>query len=253
MLSTFTTTFDVRGYELGDDGRIGHVVFLQWFEEAAIRASASAGYGMAEYDAIHGAWVMRDMDVEFVASPRYGEQVEIQTWVSDFRRVRSHREYHARRLGDGAPLAHGRAEWVFIDTKTLMPKSLPPDMIARFEANGIPALEPIAWPSGPEEQKVGSWQATRGVQFYEIDQMHHVNNAVYLGWIEQQARQAWSAWNQDHAALGFRRHHIQYRQAAQYGDELHLVSDAAHSGEAIIWHHQVLRGDQLLVEARSIS
>ncbi|MBI4787088.1 MAG: hypothetical protein HY782_08590 [Chloroflexi bacterium] len=252
MFSAFTTVFHVRGYELREDGRIGHATFVQWFEEAAIQASAALGYDLAKYHALNAAWVIRDLDVEFLDSPRYGEPVEVTTWVSDFRRIRSHREYQARRANGGELLARGRAEWIFLDLQTMRPRRLSPEMVASFETNSIPALEPMDWPAFESGESLGQWEATRCVQNYEIDQMQHVNNVVYLNWIEQHAREAWVAWERDPAALRLRRHYIQFRQAAQDGDLLRVVTDTARVAGSVIWRHQILRGDTLLVEARSV-
>ncbi len=252
MFTEFSTTFRVRMYELGDDGRIGHGVFLQWFEEAAIQASAAAGYGLAAYEELQGAWVMRDIDVEFLDSPRYDEEVNVTTWVSDFRRVRSHREYVARRTVDQAVLARGRAEWVFLDTRTLMPRRLSAEMVAQFDANGIAALEPVEWPASNDGESLGQLETAHGVLHREIDQMHHVNNVIYVEWIEQQMIDAAKAWKLDGAAAP-RRHYVQYRQAAQEGDTLRLTSQAVRCTIGVVWQHLILRGDTVLVQALSQS
>ncbi|HSK93646.1 MAG TPA: thioesterase family protein [Candidatus Angelobacter sp.] len=75
--------------------------------------------------------------------------------------------------------------------------------------------------------EVGTWRYTARwpVRQYELDQFGHVNNAVYLNWIEQVAT--------DHVeALGFgpdwtlqrgggwvvREHHVTYHRPVVYGD-----------------------------------
>ena len=252
MFSTFTATFQVRGYELRENGQIGHATLLQWFEETAIQASASLGYDLDKYHALNAAWVIRDLEVEFLGAPQYGDQVQVKTWISDFRRIRSHREYEARRADNGELLARGRAEWIFLDMKTMLPRRLSAEMVASFEANGIPALAPIEWPALEAGECLGHYEATRQVQHYEIDQMRHVNNVVYVNWIEQQARDAWRAWKCDPATLDLKRHYVQYRQPARPGDLLRLASTAARVGVAVVWRHQFFRDDTLLVEARSL-
>ena len=79
MFSTFTATFQVRGYELRENGQIGHATLLQWFEETAIQASASLGYDLDKYHALNAAWVIRDLEVEFLGAPQYGDQVQVKT------------------------------------------------------------------------------------------------------------------------------------------------------------------------------
>lgn len=251
MQSSHTLTLSVRANELRENGAAGHSAILHWFQEAAIAASSDAGYGLSEYDALGAVWVMRDMDVEFHVLPHYGEQIYIKTWVSDFRRIRSHREYLAHRASDGALVAAGRSEWIFVDRKTMMPRRLSAEMIASFEANGIPALEPLQWEFAGEA--LGEFHVARRVQSYEIDQMQHVNNAVYVNWIEQQVLDAWRTFGRNTNLPVPRRHYVQYLQAAQYGDELDISSTARRAGERVIWSHAIRRGETILVLAHSCS
>ena len=71
------------------------------------------------------------------------------------------------------------------------------------------------------------------VRTYELDVNGHVNNAVYLNWVEQVATEhaeaagfgpAWMLARG--AAWVVRRHEIAYRRPAVYGDELELVTRA---------------------------
>lgn len=253
MAVIYKKNLQVRSYELRSDSAVGHAVFLQWFQEAAFEASAALGYDMKKYDEIGATWVMRSVDVEFLESAHYLEEIEVRTWVSDFHRVRSHREYEARRASDNALLAAARADWVFLDSKTFALRRVPGEAVALFAPNGEPALEPIDWPDLADGESLGHFETTRRVQQYELDRMQHVNNTVYVNWIEQQAFDAWHAWGTEPGRLSLQRHFIEYRQAAKSDDTLLLVSDAARVAARVAWQHRILRGDTLLVEARSLS
>ncbi len=252
MAVVHTTSLRVRSYELDRNGQVRHAAFLRWFQEAAFEASASLGYGMKEYDAMGAAWLMRGIDVEFLQAAHYPEEIEIKTWVSDFHRVRSHREYEARRASDRALLARARADWVFLDSKTFALRRVPAEAVALFAPNGQPALEPIKWLDLRAGESLGHFETTRRVQQYELDWMQHVNNTNYLNWIEQQVHDAWRAWGRDAAELDLVRHYIEYRQGAVGDDSLLLVSDAARVDRQIAWAHRILRGETLLVEARTL-
>ncbi len=252
MTAIYTEKLQVRSYELRQDGAVRHSVFLQWFQEAAFDASTARGYGMKEYDAMGAAWLMRGVDIEFLQAAHYPDKIELKTWVSDFHRVRSHREYEARRVSDGALLARARADWVFLDSKTFALRRIPAETAALFEPNGQLALQPIDWLDLTRGELLGHFETTRRVQQYELDWMQHVNNTVYLNWIEQHAYEAWRAWGIDPAALALQRHWIEYRQAAKGDDTLRLVSDAARVDGNIIWQHRIWRGETLLIEARSV-
>jgi len=253
MTAIFKKTLNVRSYELRSDGAVGHAVFLQWFQEAAFEASAAGGFGMKEYNDMGAAWVMRGVDVEFLGAAHYLEEIEISTWVSDLHRVRSHREYQAHRASDHALLARARVDWVFLDLATFAPRRVPSALEALVEPKGLPALAAIHWPDLTTGKALGHFEATRRVQMYELDQMQHVNNAVYVNWIEQQAQDAWNSWGQAAAELSLSRHNIEYRQAAVGNDALILLSDATRVDAGIVWRNLIFRGETLLVEASSLS
>jgi acyl-CoA thioester hydrolase len=253
MTALYTKTLSVRSYELRSDGAVGHAVFLQWFQETAFEASASRGFGMKEYDEMNAAWVMRGIDVEFLGPARYLEEIEISTWVSDLHRVRSHREYQAHRATDHALLARARVDWVFLDATTFVLRRVPTEMSTLFEPNEELALVPVNWPDISAGKPLGHFETTRRVQVYELDQMQHVNNSVYVNWIEQQALDAWNSWGHTGTELNLSRHNIEYRQAAVGNDTLLLVSDAVRVDERIVWRTRILRGETLLIEASSMS
>lgn len=252
MSSSHTKHHSVTSYELRADGNAGHSAFLQWFQETAFEHSASVGWGMDTYDTHNSTWVMRIIDVEFLQPARYLEEIGIRTWVSDFQRVRSHREYEAFRASDAVLLARARVDWVHLDRTTFAPKRVPQEMGDVFAPNGKPALVPIQWHAVTEGEAIGHYESSRRVYQYELDQMQHVNNTVYLNWIEQQMHDAWRAWSQEVAALNVHRHYIEYRQQAVGDDELRLVSDAARIGNEIIWQHGIYRGEMLLIDAKSL-
>ncbi len=248
MTQPFTLTFSARSYELNEDGNLHPAVYAQWFEEAAYHASKNAGFGPDEYVALGTAWVVRELDLEFLADARFGEQVTIETWVSDFRRVRSHREYLARRARDGVLLARQRVDWVYLDRASGLPRRTPADMAARFEPFGEPVLKDFHAPkfSGDGAPR---FETTRRVQAFEIDEMRIVNHPHYVNWIQEHLREALAARGGNADALKNARHFFEFKQPARRGDVVTLCSDAANVDGALIWRHEIKRGETRLVES----
>jgi acyl-CoA thioester hydrolase len=149
--------------------------------------------------------------------------------VSDFRRVQSNREYDLHRVSDGARILRARTNWVYIDTETKSPKRLPDDFRAAFEPSGeIEALDACVLDPIKVEHAVTHVEERR-VQHYELDSAGHVNNAAYVGWIEQAIRNALSAagWPPARlltAAFGMSPlgREIEYLRSAVEGDTLRL-------------------------------
>ncbi len=88
----------------------------------------------------------------------------------------------------------------------------------------------------------------------DIDQLGHVNNIVYLRWVQEAATAHWHAralpdW-QEKFLWVVRRHEIDYKKSAQAGDTLVArtwVGDA--QGATFVRYVDILRGDLVLASA----
>jgi acyl-CoA thioester hydrolase len=103
------------------------------------------------------------------------------------------------------------------------------------------------------------FEYTRVVQEEDLDELNHVNNAVYLVYIETAAREHASREGftlEDFKAQGVipivRSHHITYYKSAQRGDTLLVSTEIKEvSGPKAVRHNQVRHATtkELLVEA----
>lgn len=90
----------------------------------------------------------------------------------------------------------------------------------------------------------------------DIDRLGHVNNSVYLRWIEQAVHQHWQVHatpaefdTLDWIAV---RHEIDYRKPAFDGDRLAVETRLTSVRRARAWYSTTIhRGDDLLIEAVS--
>lgn len=240
MPLTHVRTFQVRHYECDVYGHVNNVNYLRYMQEAAFDASAAAGYDMARYSEMDRHWLIRETDIEYLRPLRYGDSVQVKTWVRDFRRVRSRRAYELRQSASGELAARASTDWVFLDTSTGRPTTIPAEMMVAFFPEGPPTTPearqrfPAAPPCPP-----GVFRQRRRVEWRDLDQVHHVNNAVYLAYIEDCALQVRAAYSwpvqrmhSEGIAVIARHHQMQYRQPAVYGDDLAVstwASDLEHS------------------------
>lgn len=253
MTPIFENRFFVRSNELGDDNSVNHTSIVQWFQETAFQASEANGFGSDYYTRAGSTWLVHELDVEFFTAARYRDEIAVKTWVSDMRRVRSHREYQARRVQDGELIASGRVDWVYLDSEKLTLKRIDAGMQARFAPNDTPALSPIEWPDSCGNGDGSKYESSRRVQLYEHDGMHHVNNTIYLAWIEQQMADAWRDWGYDLGRLDIRRHKIEYLQQSKYGDSLQVSSRAIRCDGRYFWSHHIARGETIILRGHSLS
>jgi acyl-CoA thioester hydrolase len=251
--------FRVRYYECDEAGYLRPASFLRYMQEAAFDASAAAGYNFARYEAIERFWLIRETDIQVLTQPTYGDQVQVKTWVADFRRVRSRRAYEFRRPGTSDIIAQAQTDWVFLDRTSLRPVSIPPEMKTSFCPEGAPAMPPHRkrFPE-PPPPPAHAYRSRRRVEWGDLDGAGHVNNAVYLDYLGDLSMQhtAASGWPASRmAAEGFavvgRRYQIEYRQPAVLGDVLEIETWLSDIGNTALRHYTLARTSDRALIARA--
>ena len=240
--------FRARYYECDAYGHLASVTYLRWMQEAAFAASASAGYDLRRYKELGHVWLVRDTQLNFSAPVRYEDAIILRTWVADFRRSHSRRRYEFVRAVTGDIVAQAVTDWVYINSQSLHPATVPPAMQQTFCPEGSldhPAARdrfPMPPPAPPQVFTV----RTR-VEWPAIDTMWHVNNAMYLSYVEEAGLRLWEAlgWPVTRRAaaglaLAARQYRIEYRLPAQLGDELEISTWLSDPRPASVRQHYAL-------------
>lgn len=251
-------------YDLDWNDEVASATLFKYFEEAAMRGSSHFGFTLEWYQAQQQFWVIRTLRMERVCSPHYGDELEIRTWVSSLGRVRSDRNYEIRRRRDGQLIARGIANWVYIDAAQMLPTRIHPQLAAAFSKSVEPILPPLPKVTLRLETVAQfEFRATRRAQFFEADAMKHINNAVYVNWVEEAVRDALQAMGFDlvHAASlarpWFFRHALEYVRAAMPGDTVEILARLVSRGQTrsdweieitnALTHEQLLRAQTTMV------
>lgn len=250
-------TFRIRHYECDAYGHVNHANYLRYMQEAAFDASAAAGYDFSRYDEINRFWLIRETDITYLRPLTYGDSVVVKTWVLDFRRVRSRRAYELRDLATGEVVAQAHTEWIFLDSQSLRPVTIPAEMVEAFFPDGPPAEVPPRepFPKAPAPPP-GVFKLRRWVEWRDIDGAQHVNNANYLAYLEECGVQVarafgWPMARMMEAGFGIvaRRYRIEYQQPAVHDDELELATWVSDVKRATAVRHYTVRkaGDGALL------
>lgn len=226
----YERAFRIRHYECDAYGHVNHANYLRYMQEAALDASAAVGYDIPRYQHMQRHWLIRETDVTFLRPLHYGDTAVVKTWVQDFRRVRSRRAYEIRLAASDELAAQAHTDWVFLDSQTLRPATIPDEMILAFRPDGIPAQAPRREPFPTLPPPPPGLATTRPiVRWRDIDAAGHVNNAMYLAYIEDCSLQSLAVYGWPISRLmesGFgivaRRYRIEYKQPALFGDELEV-------------------------------
>ena len=258
MPLTHTRRFRVRHYECDLQGLVNPSNYVRYMQETAFDASAAVGYPLARYATMDRYWLVHDTEVEYLGSLRYGDTVEVTTWVVDFKHVRSLRAYELRKADSGEMVARGHTDWVFMNTVKGRPAHIPPEMVTAFSPEGVARREPFSSTPPPS----GAFKVRRRVEWRDLDPGRHVNNATYLSYVEAcgvQAAEAhdWPAARMaaEGVAMVTRRQRIEYLQQAVLGDELELatwLADVEHT--SAVRHVAItrMRDGELAARARTL-
>ncbi len=219
--------FRVRHYECDAYGHVNHANYLRYMQETAMDASAAAGYDIARYEAMGRFWFIRETNISYHHPLTYGDSVIVKTWVDDFRRVRSRRAYELRLVGSGELAAKGHTDWVYLDTITQQPITVPEEMITAFYPEGVSEHGPQRIPFPTSSPPPDVFRLRRRVEWHDLDGLGHVNNAMYMVYLEECGVQVAAAYGWPMARMfdaGFgivaRHYRLEYKQQAVLGDEL---------------------------------
>ena len=119
--------------DLDANGHENNVKYVQWMQAIAHKHYDSIG-GTALTLAIGASWVIREHKIEYLQPAFAGEEIEVQTWVENIRRVRSLRKYRFIRISDEEVLVLGETDWVCVDAATGQPKRIPNEILETFRA-----------------------------------------------------------------------------------------------------------------------
>src|SRR5262249_21180193 len=154
------------------------------------------------------------LTIEYLRPAFYGEDVTVETWVSEMGHATAHREYRVRRGAE--VLARARSQWTYLDVARGRPVRTTAERIPGVQAFGTPALTDLAGKGDPpfRDRRPRVFHNRRRVQRHELDPLQHVNNAVYLQWLEHAVGEALAEAGHSYTSLRERGSAIYQRRQA---------------------------------------
>ncbi len=180
--------YRVRFDEAAPDGNLRTSALLRYAQDIAWRHSEQLGFDRAWYRDRGLGWVVRGVELEIAAAIPLGTTLRLSTAVVGHRRI------WARRLGecrfaDGRLAARITTDWVLLDARGRIVR-IPDDFGVAF-ANPEVKSEILRVPADAGEPAAGH---RLNVRPSDLDPIDHVNNAVYVDWLEEAIEAAgWSA------------------------------------------------------------
>lgn len=133
MPAVFEYQHLVSADEIDGLGHVNNVSYVRWMQDAAVAHSRAQGWNAARYGEIGCGWVARRHTIEYLQPAFAGQEIVVQTWVADMKKITSLRKYRITRPADSTVLAVAETNWAFVNVKTALPKRIPTDVVNSFE------------------------------------------------------------------------------------------------------------------------
>ena len=263
MPHTFTRRFRIRHYECDAFGNLNNASYVRYMQETAFDAYADAGFDKARYEELDHYWLIRETDIQYKKSVHFGDRLNVKTWILDCERVRSRRMYQF--TNSSGLIAEAVTDWVFLTNISSKPAIIPSEILQAF----FPEGPPESFPPREKFPKItpppkGKYEFVLRVAWRDIDPVQHVNNAIYIDYVEEcglqaMAAQGWpiSRMMKENISFLTREYRIQYRSPALYGDDLVISSWISSARQSIINRHYLIQrendGEKLVKVTRFVS
>lgn len=236
----FLAGYRVRFDEAGPNGATRTSTLLRYAQDVAWRHSEELGFDREWYQARALGWVVRGVELELHAPIRLGQTLRVSTAVVGHRRIWARRLAEVR-LADGRLAARVTTDWVLLDGRGRVVR-IPEDFgVAFLNPEVRSEILRVPPPGGP-----AAFALELAVHPRDLDPLDHVNNAVYVDWIDEAVEAA--GWRADAAERTMgeagqepRTLRIEYLASAARGDA--VVVDL--HGDPAAWVARVRRADGL--------
>ena len=178
MSKTFSKDYTITCYEADANKLMRPTAMLDLMQEAANVNATTLGFGYDEMISSNTAWVLSRINVKFINTPKWRDEVNLQTWHKGVSKLFYLRDFI---LSDkeGNPMILATTSWLIIDmnTRRLVRNSDLALSDTAMDAIATPA-DKVVVPVDIEPELVRKHPVT----WSEIDSNGHVNNVKYVVW-----------------------------------------------------------------------
>jgi len=127
-------SMDVRSYYEDTDcgGVVYYANYLRYMERARTEYLASKGYSVKKLMDEGTIFMVLRAEIDYRSPARYGDTIEIETWVRDVTRVTMTFEHIMRDKTSQRVFVECRAKVVYVDARA-KPKRLPDDYVEKVK------------------------------------------------------------------------------------------------------------------------
>ena len=154
--------------------------FMNMAQEAAGRHAVYLGFGYDDLIKTNTAWILSRVHVEFIDTPKWREEITLNTWHKGLNRLFFLRDF-VLTDNEGRERVKATTSWLVLNLETRRlvrdPKLMEDGTICTENALETPA-DKVQMPKDVEPELV----RTHHVSYSDIDTNGHTNNAMYMQW-----------------------------------------------------------------------
>ncbi len=127
---SFIYRLTVPASAIDNQGRANNAVYLIWIQQAAEAHSDAMGYSLDDYVAMGQGWVVKTHHLEYLRPAFEGDELEIETWISELGGCHSVRKCIVSR--QGKPVLKSETVWTWVNLVSGRPCRIPEEVKALF-------------------------------------------------------------------------------------------------------------------------
>ena len=131
----FTTAIAPRADEIDGLNHTNNAVYVQWCETIAWSHSQSLGLGIAEYQQLDRAVVIRHGEYDYLLPSHLGDELVLGTWLTaSDGKLTLERRFQLIRADDRSTILRGRWDLVCVELGSGRPRRMPAEFRAAYLA-----------------------------------------------------------------------------------------------------------------------
>lgn len=197
----------VRYSEVDSSLQLSYPSLINYFQDCSIFHSEDLGIGIDFLKEAQRVWLMNAWQIQIHRFPRYGEELNVNTWPYDFKSMFGYRNFTLTDKEDNL-LVVANSIWVFADTTNGRPVKPDPAYASRY-----PLEPPYPMEQAPRKITIPADSVPAApipVTVSHIDSNHHVNNGQYVAMASALLPHT------DYKTL-----RVEYKKSAQLGDTIY--------------------------------
>lgn len=176
----YTEKHTIPCYDTDASWRLKPTSFMNLAQEAAGRHAVYLGFGYDDLIKTNTAWILSRVHVEFVDTPKWRENITLNTWHKGLNRIFFLRDFLLTD-DEGNTRVKATTSWLVLNLETRRlvrdPKLMEEGTVCHEDVIETPA-DKVQMPEDVEAELV----RRHTVSYSDIDTNGHTNNAMYMQW-----------------------------------------------------------------------